>query len=615
VTEGDDGAVPAALDAVLALSLFAVDSSGISGVVLKALAGPVRDQWLSIMRELLPPSVVVRRIPLHVSDARLLGGLDLAATLQAGRPIADRGLLAESNGGVLLLAMAERLGGAIAARLAAVLDSGEVVLERDGVALRTPARLSVIALDESMADDEHPPAALLDRLGLHIDLHGIRSPDQLTPLHSAGEILSAKALLPSVRASQQVLEAISATTLALGILSLRAELHALRVAHIAAALDGRTEVAEADAVLACRLVLAPRARALPAPPESGADSAPDSGESVNAEQDEKPAQSENPGDKSRADDAEPEANDAGGNQQLNDLVLAATQASIPGGLLLQIKSGDARLRGGRTSGRFGIRQKAGARGRPGGVRKGEPRGGARLNVLETLRTAAPWQRLRKRENDTTGVRGGKSSRIEVRREDFHITRHRPRTETTTIFVVDASGSSALHRLAEAKGAVELLLADCYVRRDRVAVVTFRGRGAEILLPPTRSLVRAKRSLSGLPGGGGTPLAAGIDAAIAMADAVRRRGETPTIVLLTDGKANIARDGGGGRDRAEQEALTAARMLRAERFTTLFIDTSPRPQAQAEQLAVAMGARYLALPHADAFALSGAVRAAAAASVA
>ncbi len=110
-------------------------------------------------------------------------------------------------------------------------------------------------------------------------------------------------------------------------------------------------------------------------------------------------------------------------------------------------------------------------------------------------------------------------RIEVHPDDFRIVRFRQRTETSIVFAVDASGSTALHRLGEAKGAVELLLADCYVRRDHVALIAFRGRDATLLLPPTRSLTRAKRCLSGLPGGGATPLAAGIDAA---ADAGRRR---------------------------------------------------------------------------------------------
>jgi magnesium chelatase subunit D len=247
-------------------------------------------------------------------------------------------------------------------------------------------------------------------------------------------------------------------------------------------------------------------------------------------------------------------------------------------------------------------QRSALRGRPAGVRRGEPRGSARLNVVETLRAAAPWQRLR---------RGGRPApaRVEVRRDDFRVSRLKHRAQTTTLFVVDASGSAALHRLAEAKGAVELLLADCYVRRDRVALLAFRGRGAELLLPPTRSLVRAKRSLAGLPGGGGTPLAAGIEAAAALADGVRRRGETPIVIVLTDGRANVARDGTHGRARAEEDAIAAARAVCAAGVTTLLVDTSPQPQPLARRLATEMGASYLPLPHADAAALSRAVRAA------
>jgi len=176
-------------------------------------------------------------------------------------------------------------------------------------------------------------------------------------------------------------------------------------------------------------------------------------------------------------------------------------------------------------------------------------------------------------------------------------------------VVDASGSQAFNRLAEAKGAVELLLADCYVRRDRVAVLAFRGTAAQVLLPPTRSLVRAKRSLAGLPGGGGTPLAAGIDAGFVMADGIRRRGGTPTIVLLTDGRANVAQDGKGGRARADADAVAAARQVRAARLTALLVDTSPRPHPASQRLAAEMDARYVPLPYADAAALTRAVRAA------
>jgi magnesium chelatase subunit D len=197
----------------------------------------------------------------------------------------------------------------------------------------------------------------------------------------------------------------------------------------------------------------------------------------------------------------------------------------------------------------------------------------------------------------------------VTAEDFRVTRYQQRAQTLTVFVVDASGSAALNRLAEAKGAVELLLADCYVRRDQVAVIGFRGRTAEILLPPTRSLVRAKRSLAALPGGGGTPLATAIEAAHLLAAQALRRGETPTLVLLTDGRANVARDGSGGREVAHGQALAASGALAQARIAALFIDTSPRPNPLAQQLAARMHARYVALPHANAQALSGAVKAA------
>ena len=165
----------------------------------------------------------------------------------------------------------------------------------------------------------------------------------------------------------------------------------------------------------------------------------------------------------------------------------------------------------------------------------------------------------------------------------------------------------MNRLAEAKGAVELLLADCYVRRDRVAVLAFRGKTAELLLPPTRSLARAKRALAGLPGGGGTPLAIAIDAARELASQICRRGETPVIVLLTDGRGNIARDGSPGRVKAADDATAAARLLRVAGITALLLDTSPQPQAAAQMLATEMGAAYIPLPYAGAQAVSRVVQ--------
>jgi len=228
------------------------------------------------------------------------------------------------------------------------------------------------------------------------------------------------------------------------------------------------------------------------------------------------------------------------------------------------------------------------------------RTGERLNLVETLRAAAPWQKLRRNADH-------RSNCIEVRRSDFRIRRFLEKRESTTIFVVDASGSAAFQRLAEAKGAVELMLADAYVTRARVALVSFRKLAAELLLPPTRSLARARRQLAELPGGGGTPLAQGLDMALLVAQAEKARGRTPLLVLLTDGRANVTRFGAPGRARAEEDAQNAARLIRLANLDTLHIDTSPRPRPGADRLAQAMGARYVPLPYCDATAVRALVQ--------
>lgn len=576
-------------DALAAATLFAIDPAGLGGVVLRASHGADRDAWLAFVSALLPVSTPQRRLPLNVGDAALLGGLDFSATLQAGQPVMQRGLLAQADGGVVTLAMAERLSPGLAARLASVMDTGEVVLERDGLGQRLPARVGLIALDEGLDDDEQAPGALRERLALRVQGDALQGLSALTPDHA--DVAAARARLPQVTLDEAYAQALCAAALALGVDSMRAPLQALRVARAAAALDGRDAVDEDDVALAARLVLAHRATRM---------------SQAQAEEEQQAAPQEPPPEPQAdapRDDHEDDRDDSASVQELAERVVEAAQSAIPPGLLALIAMGE-RARGGTpASGRAGALQKGLLRGRPVGARRGEPRGGARLNLLETLRAAAPWQTLRARQ--ATGA--AQARRIHVRREDFHITRYKQNTSTTAIFVVDASGSSALHRLAEAKGAVELLLADCYVRRDRVAVIAFRGAGAELLLPPTRSLARAKRSLAGLPGGGGTPLAAALEAARSLAESVRRSGDTPVVVMLTDGRANIARDGSPGRERATQDALAAAAALRTCGASTLLLDTSPQPQAGAQALAQCMGAAYLPLPHADARAMSGAVR--------
>jgi magnesium chelatase subunit D len=572
-------------DAVTAARLFAVDPPGTGGVMLRSRASPVRDAWLALLRTALSLSGPVKQVPSNIAEGRLLGGLDLNATLLAGRPIAERGLLAEADGGVIIFAMAERLSSATTVHVTAAMDAGETIVERDGLSLRMPARFGVVALDEGI-EDEFAPASLCDRLALHLDLNAIGIRDAGEFSANAEETAAARAQLPLIEADADQIEALCSAASALGITSLRAPLLALRIARASAALAGHSRVEQDDLALAARLVLAPRALLFPQKEEA-------------AQPEQPPPLTEGEADGTGGEDLNADIDRA-----LDEVILAAVQAAIPPDVLATLRAGSAGRSHGRSSGKAGALQRSSKRGRPAGVLRGALRAGARLNVIETLRAAAPWQAVRRREAAGTGEES--RPRVLIRRDDFRISRFKQRMETVTIFVVDASGSAALHRLAEAKGAVELLLADCYIRRDQVALIAFRGSAAEMLLPPTRSLARAKRGLAGLPGGGGTPLAAGLDAAFMLSDSVRRKGQTPTVIVLTDGRANIARDGGQGRPRAEDDAMSAARQLRGAGIAVVLVDTSPRPGISGETIAKEMGARYLPLPHADAATLTKAV---------
>jgi magnesium chelatase subunit D len=561
-------------DALKAAALFAVDPSG-TGVVLRSRPGPVREQWLATLGALLP-SAPVRIVPVHVTDERLLGGLDLAATLRAGRRIAARGLLAEADQGILRLAMAERMSPGTAAHISAAIDTGEIVAMRDGITLRTPARFGVVALDEGI-DDENPPPALTDRLAFQLCLDDLPPRVALDFGYDAYAIALAQVRLRAIRTDEGIVTSLCAATLAFGISSVRPVLLALAAARASAALDGRDAVLEDDVALAARLVVGPRVTVLPESEPSGdshAQPAPDGRNGAETEYD-------------RGSDVD---------RPLDDIVLTAVKAAIPESVLTKLNAAVGKRVRASSSDKSGAQFKSSRHGRPIGVRPGDLHSGGRLNMIETLRAAAPWQARRRPRNAA-------ARRIEIRRDDWRITRFKRRSETVAIFVVDASGSSALHRLAEVKGAVELLLADCYVRRDQVALLAFRGGGAEVLLPPTRSLVRAKRSLAALPGGGGTPLATAINSAAGLADSLRRKGQTPILIFFTDGRANVARDGTVGRQKAEEDALAAARFLRALSLTSLVLDSSPQPRPAAATLATEMGARYLPLPHADATRLS------------
>ncbi|HET7229907.1 MAG TPA: magnesium chelatase subunit D, partial [Longimicrobium sp.] len=555
----------------LAAALLAVDPRGLGGVAVRAPAGPARDAWLGELAALLPPHAPVRRVPPGTAGERLAGGLDLAATLAAGRPVAERGILSAADGGVVIVPSAERMEAAMSGHLLAALDEGECVVERDGISLRAAARIAVVALDEGEPDEGGVPLALADRLALHLSLPPSPRGWDDEPGFAPTDVARARDRLASAVVTEEIAAAACRLAASFGIDSLRAPLFAVRAARALAALAGEAEATADHLAAAAALVLLPRAIVLPEmePEPEGED--------------------EPPPPPDAADQAEGESTSS---DRLDDIVLQAAAALLPPDVLAALRSGAAARAAGRSDGRA----RSSTHGRRIAARAGDPRR-ARMDVLATVRAAAPWQRLR----------GRCGARLRVRAGDFRVQVRERKTGTTVIFVVDASGSSAAHRLAEAKGAVELLLAESYARRDRVALIAFRRAEAELVLPPTRSLARARRLLAGLPGGGATPLATAADAALALAGTVRRGGSAPVLVFLTDARANVARCGATGRPAAEADALHAARRIRADGVSTLVIDTSPRPSPLAAAFAAQAGGRVLPLPFADARAVGSAVR--------
>jgi magnesium chelatase subunit D len=370
---------------------------------------------------------------------------------------------------------------------------------------------------------------------------------------------------------QQDVDAICAAAQVLGVASLRAPLLALRAAQAHALLHSRQALSVDDLEAAVALVLSPRATQAPELPETQEPAPP-------PEQD--PTDTDTP-------PPPPEAQAA-----LEDLVVAAARAAIPNHILAALADGMMKKgQSGQGARRFSV-----LRGRPIGARAGLPRNGARLALLATLRAAAPWQALRRkgRENPAPLV---------VHRDDLRIRHFEERSETSAIFVVDASGSAAFQRMAEVKGAIELILSQAYVTRTHVGLVAFRQEGAQILVPPTRSLARARARLAALPGGGPTPLAAGLDAGLTLAIAERARGRRVIVLVMSDGRANVARDGQKDRRHALSDAMDSATRFRVTGVDAVFVDTGRWPATENETLARAMGARYAPLPFADASAIS------------
>ena len=543
----------------LALTLLAVDPVGLGGLHLRARAGPVRDLFCTPIKTLFPRA---RRIAPSVSDLQLFGGVDIGETLTRGQIIRAKGIL--ETPAPLVFTMAERCEPGLAARLAQSLDSGI------GHAL--------ILLDEGAEDDEIAPRTLTERLAFRVDLDGMRHVDVTQMVIQNTHVEAARARLACVDIPDGVLEALSITAVRFGIDSLRAPLIALAAARANAALNNRKSVNEDDLQIAVQLVYAHRATQMPIEDDN-----------------------DDPEDTTHPDDAPDTKNPDQDDTDLNlpdDLLIDAVKAVLPFDVLAMLE-GSGRVKTASGSGGAGQKKRGNRRGRPLPSRAGRLDGGNRIDLVATLRAAVPWQTIRRKLSpERTGVL--------IHPSDIHVKVFQEVSDRLVIFAVDASGSSAVARLSEAKGAVELMLADAYARRDHVALIAFRGESADLILPPTRSLVQTKRRLAGLPGGGGTPLASGLKAAADLAQRVRAQGLSPSIAVLTDGRANVPLPGKTGRAAANDDAQAMARHVRSLNIPSAMIDTSMRPHRDLRTLCGVMNAKYIPLPRADAKGLSQAI---------
>ena len=576
--------------------LIALAPHEFGGVIVHARSGPVRERWMQALEQLARHHGLVtplRKIPSGISDENLLGGLDIEATIISGKPVFRPGLLSHCDHNLVILPMAERLEAGTVARIVAALDHGSIQVERDGHGERIACAMGVIALDESIEEDEVVNPKLMERCAFYLDLDSLAWRD-LPDTKLDAEFLDLDPVGIKDRVEQITLRdeqyaALIGIAAQLGIESLRAVQFTVRTARHLAAIDfdwQQDEPSQEHLERAVTLVLLPRATQIP-----------DMADETQAEDEPTPEQNE---------EANSEETQSPNHETdvLEDQVLEAAQAAIPRELLDRLTQLALVRQKNHSVGKAGASQLSNQRGRPMGSKPGMPSGHQRLSLIDTLRAAVPWQRIRQLQFKSS--KNQSQPKILIRKDDLRVKRYRQRNQTLTTFVVDASGSAAINRLAEAKGAVELLLAECYVRRDQVALISFRGSEAELLLSPTRSLVRAKRSLASLPGGGGTPLAKAIDTAFALAKGSLKKGMTPTLVFLTDGRANIARDGTPGRTQAQADAEQSAKLASQVKVRSLWIDTSPQAREEGQQIAQLIGSYYLPLPHARAQELSQAV---------
>ncbi|MEW6128889.1 MAG: magnesium chelatase ATPase subunit D [Acidobacteriota bacterium] len=608
--------------AKLALILLAIDRR-LKGVLISAPFGSGKSLLARTARMIFADSISQRlpfiEIPNGVTEDRLLGGLDFERTLKTGKKIFSKGLLAQADSGILYADDAAMLEAKVIDKIAAALDTQAVNVERDGLSLATAA--SFVFIGAYCAQERAVSSLLRERVGLIVETDGGNSFDERleitkrvlhfekTAKHFTGEfkdemralrrqITQAKKLLPEISLSREGIERLSAAALRLGIAGNQADIFASRAAMAHAALKNRQSVNDEDLIAAIQLVLLPRARRLPDFDERLEQSNSDSENQSIGEQnlnglEQTLAQNHR--------DSPSNSQNSAGSNPIENLIIQAMDAFLPKDFLAALSTNQQQpiRRQKATTGKRGEKNNL-MRGRSNrAFAKKTPT--KKIAVAATIRAAAAWQKRRAEVEKTAA-----NAKIKITAADLRFKRFKQKSGILFIFAVDASGSMALNRLAQAKGAMTHLLQEAYIHRDKVAMLTFRGNQADVVLPPTRSVELAKRAVDAIPTGGSTPLAAALIKAIEVAGQAHSQEISQAVLLLfTDGRANI---GLGKRNEKSknssallQEELGQLGLLLKETFiTSVVIDTRANYLANNDgrNLAATLAAQYIYLPRAE-----------------